>query len=158
LNRVVRLKEWGCNLKTFKRPSGKQISLATSELEEKDYDLNTDVNGFITNSLLSDRCLREKDIVLLGDSYVESLFVDEDRRMNAVIEKLAPNVNVLNGGYSGATSLHLVNIVVNKVIPLNPAYVVIFVPTNDQRVQFIENGYWNKDFRLSPLARISHRV
>lgn len=154
MSRVIRLKEWGCNQKTFKRPSEKQISVATSGLEDKDYALNTDSNGFIINSLLSNREERNKSIVLLGDSFVESLFVDENKRLNAVIEDLASDVCVLNAGYSGATSLHLINILINKVVPFSPDYVVVFVPTNDQRIQSLENGYWNKDLRLSPLVTL----
>lgn len=155
MNRVIRLKEWGCNLETVKQPNHKQFISATSDLEDKPYILNTDINGFIINSLLDDRELRKKTIVLLGDSFIESIFVDEDKRINAVIEEMMPDFKVLNGGYSGATSLHLVNIIVNKVIPLNPDYIVFFTPTNDQRVQTVDNGYWNKDFRLSPMVPLS---
>ncbi|MBS9402917.1 hypothetical protein KG088_04680 [Halomonas sp. TRM85114] len=157
MSRVIRLKEWGCNLSTFKRPSEKQIAVATSALEDKDYALNTDSNGFIINSLLVGRDQRKKHIVLLGDSFVESLFVDEDKRLNAIIERLVPDVNVLNGGYSGATSLHLINIIINKVIPFAPDYTVVFVPTNDQRIQSLENGYWNKDPKLSPLVPLGKK-
>lgn len=151
MDRIIRLKEWGCNKSTFKRPSEKQLLLATEDLEDKDYPLNTDANGFIIDAKLKCRADRCKNIVLLGDSFVESVFVDEDKRINAVLEGLAPGFNVLNGGYSGATSLHLVNVIINKVVPVDPEYVVVFVPTNDQRVQAIESGYWNSDARLSPL-------
>lgn len=158
MSRVIRLKEWGCNLRAFKKPSEKQVAIATPELEVKNYALNTDANGFIFNSLLDDRRERKDNIVLLGDSFVESLFVDEDKRLNAVIEKNFPGVNVLNGGYSGATSLHLINIIINKVIPVFPDYVVVFVPTNDQRIQSLDNGYWSKNSRLSPLVPIGKTV
>lgn len=147
MNRVIRLKEWGCNKKTTKKPAENQILNATHALEAKDYALNTDSNGFIINSGKIET--RDKNLVLLGDSFIESLFVDEDKRINAVIENNFTDFNVLNGGYSGATSLHLLNVITNKVIPLNPDFVVIFVPTNDQRVKAVENGYWNKDQRLS---------
>lgn len=149
MNRVIRLKEWGCNKSTIKKPAENQISNATKALELKDYALNTDANGFIINSLHNLRGIRSKNLVLLGDSFVESLFVDEDKRMNAILEDELTDYKVLNGGYSGATSLHLLNVIVNKVIPLNPNFVVIFVPTNDQRIKSVENGYWNKDQRLS---------
>ena len=146
------MKEWGCDKKTFKRPSEKQLLAATPDLQDKDYPLNTDANGFIIDGTLKCRSDRKRSIVLLGDSFVESVFVDEEKRINAVLERLASDFSVLNGGYSGATSLHLINIIVNKVVPVDPEYVVVFVPTNDQRVQSIENGYWNKDARLSPLV------
>lgn len=152
MNRVIRLKEWGCNLRTVKRPSEKQLLLATSDLKDKDYVLNTDDNGFIISSLLEDRHLREKTIIIMGDSFIESIFVDENKRINAVIEDIKPDIQVLNGGYSGATTLHLANTIINKVIPINPDYVVFFMPTNDQRIQGLANGYWNKDFRLSPVV------
>lgn len=152
MNRVIRLKEWGCSLKTVKQPNHKQLLSATSQLENRNYALNTDTNGFIINSMLDNRELRKKTVVLLGDSFVESIFVDEDKRINSVIEKNMPDFQILNGGYSGATTLHLVNIIINKIIPLNPDYLVLFTPTNDQRVQMVDNGYWNKDFRLSPMV------
>ena len=149
MNRVIRLKEWGCNKKTTKKPAENQILNATRALEAKDYALNTDSNGFIINGARNNEEVRDKKLVLLGDSFVESLFVDEDKRINAIIESRFDNCNVLNGGYSGATSLHLLNVINNKVIPLNPDFVVFFVPTNDQRIKAVENGYWNKDQRLS---------
>lgn len=149
MNRVIRLKEWGCNKSTTKKPAESQILNATQALESKNYILNTDSNGFIINGITSNRGNRYKNLVLLGDSFVESLFVDEDKRINAVIENRFIDCNVLNGGYSGATSLHLLNVINNKVIPLNPDFVVFFVPTNDQRIKAVDNGYWNKDQRLS---------
>jgi hypothetical protein len=149
MNRVIRLKEWGCNKKTTKKPAHNQIQNATRALETKDYALNTDSNGFIVNGSKNGENARTKNIVLLGDSFIESLFVDEDKRINAILEKQFTDFNVLNGGYSGATSLHLLNVINNKVIPLNPNLVIFFVPTNDQRIRAVENGYWNKDQRLS---------
>ncbi|MFC4260123.1 GDSL-type esterase/lipase family protein [Marinobacter lacisalsi] len=152
MRRVIRFKEWGCDQATMKRPGEAQLSSATSSLKDRDYTLNTDVNGFIINGLLNDRDKRSNELILLGDSFVESLFVREDKRINAIIERLSPNSSVINGGYSGSTSLHLINIILNKVIPLYPDYVVVFVPTNDQRIQSLENGYWCRDSRLSPLV------
>lgn len=152
LGRVIRLKEWGSNTRTFKRPSEKQFQVATSALKDKSFPLNTDKNGFIINSYTENELERKKTLVLLGDSFVESLFVDEELRINSIVEKFLKDFRVLNGGYSGATSLHILNIIINKVIPLNPDYVVFFLPTNDQRVQRLDNGYWNSDARLSPLV------
>lgn len=149
MNRVIRLKEWGCNKKTSKKPAENQIANATRDLEAKNYALTTDSNGFIINGSRKVGAARSKNLVLLGDSFIESLFVDEEKRINAVLEERFSDFNVLNGGYSGATSLHLLNVISNKVIPLNPDFVVFFVPTNDQRIRTVANGYWNKDPRLS---------
>lgn len=152
MKRVIRFKEWGCNEKLTKEPTEHQIANSTDSLEVKDYCLTTDDNGFIVNGLNANYGSKAKNLVVLGDSFVESLYVDEDKRINAVLERSLSDFNVLNGGYSGATSLHLLNIIINKVIPINPHFVILFVPTNDERIQAIKNGYWNTDKRLSSLV------
>ncbi|MFI2817180.1 SGNH/GDSL hydrolase family protein [Vreelandella piezotolerans] len=152
MNRVIRLKEWGSSVSTHKQPSEEQLLKATKSLANKRYALNTDENGFIINSKVINRSSRSKKIVLLGDSFVESVFVDEEKRINAVIEGYNSSLNVLNGGYSGATSLHVANVLLNKVVPVEPSLVVFFMPTNDQRVIQLDDGYWNIDQRLSPLV------
>lgn len=154
MKRTIRLKEWGVDIAATKQPSEKQLKNSTKSLIDKQYVLNTDKNGFIFDKSFKERGERNRDIVILGDSFVESLFVDEDKRLNAVIEHLDPSVRVLNGGYSGSTTLHLINVILNKVVPFFPDYVIFFIPTNDQRVQNIENGYWTKDERLSSLVSL----
>jgi hypothetical protein len=101
---------------------------ADSSLERRQYLLRTDENGFILSG--PEPVNSTKNLIILGDSTVEGMFLDEDARFcskleTQIVETLGISVRVLNGGYSGATSLHLYNTFINKIIPLHPIGVVL---------------------------------
>lgn len=151
--RSIRLKEWP-PLSTFcKTPSDEYLG-KTKGLISQEYRVTTDENGFINPGCQSKNKDAEK-WVFLGGSFVESLFVQEGGRFTDILQnKLheeSLDIQVLNGGYSGSTLLHTVNSVINKVLPLKPAKLVVFVETNDSRCLRQKEGYWTKDKQLSPI-------
>tara|TARA_R100000935_G_scaffold57330_2_gene91041 strand:+ start:337 stop:1080 length:744 start_codon:yes stop_codon:yes gene_type:complete len=87
-------------------------------------------------------------LVFLGDSFVESIFSHEESRFVSRVERELAASGIprrcLNGGYSGTTSLQLVNILLNKVYPLIGAAgtVILFVPQSDVKLLADEASYW----------------
>ena len=152
--RSIRLKEWPPLSSFSKVPSSTYLD-NTSELEAIEYRVTTDSNGFLRAR--SDRFKECEDKwVFLGGSFIESLFVREGFRFNDILEnQLSRNgksIDILNGGYSGATLLHIVNTVINKVIPLKPKKLFVCVPSNDSRCLRQQGGYYTKDKFFSPVV------
>lgn len=152
----IRLKGWPPLTDRWIEPAPDYLE-ASDNLEAKPYRVRTDGNGFIVSGREPDPA-QARPWVFLGGSFVESTFCSESRRLVAQLESRAqadlPGVRMLNGGYSGATTLHLVNVLVNRVIPVNPAVVCFAVPSNDSRFVVQREGYWNDDRHLSPFSPV----
>lgn len=156
IKRHIRLKEWGVNYDSWKRPATAYLA-RTEELRDDYYRVRTDANGFIVSGQRwNEQNVAKETWIFLGDSFLECLLLPESRRLSAIIEqelnKQGHRIRCLNGGYSGATTLHLVNVLINKAIPLTPTRIIFFVPTNDARALDLPNGYWRDDKIHSPFA------
>ena len=128
---------------------------ADSSLERRQYLLRTDENGFILSG--PEPVNSTKNLIILGDSTVEGMFLDEDARFCSkleaqIVETLGISVRVLNGGYSGATSLHLYNTFINKIIPLHPIGVVLISGFVDTQVAMKKASFWTSDCWLEPIV------
>ncbi|TDK27681.1 SGNH/GDSL hydrolase family protein [Arthrobacter crusticola] len=93
-------------------------------------------------------------LVFLGDSFVEANFVDEDARFSSVVERALPHYRILNGGYSGSTTLQLLNVLVNKVYPIVGlgGKVLFFVGQSDVDHLSKTANYWTSHFRGTPIV------
>ncbi|MEO3942032.1 SGNH/GDSL hydrolase family protein [Paenarthrobacter nicotinovorans] len=97
-------------------------------------------------------------LVFLGDSFVEAIYAPEDVRFVSQVERhLASeglNFRCLNGGYSGATTLQLFNVFLNKVVPHvgRGGRVVFFLPQSDLPIYFRPSSYWYPTDRYAPLS------
>lgn len=156
IKRSIRLKEWGQHCDEWKRPSPAYLAGAENLVDDY-YRLRTDESGFIVSGKDWSKSRHPKEKwVFMGASFLECLYLPESERLTALIEKklnaAGHLVQCLNGGYSGATTLHLVNILLNKVVPIKPSRVVLFVPTNDARVLELAGGYWRDDKLHSPFT------
>jgi hypothetical protein len=110
--------------------------------------LKMDDQGFIFPSKKHDD--PDYSVVFLGGSTTECINMDELARWPYLVgsfieEKLAKKVNSHNGGVSGNVSLHSLNILINKVLPMNPQVVVMMHNINDLSVLMHEQTYWNKN-------------
>lgn len=121
--------------------------LQTDTLIKKKYRLRTDANGFIMPSVIHD----QPDIVLafLGGSTTACLYVDEDKRFPFLVGRLIEEhnqlkVNSFNAGMDGNNTLHLIDILLNKVIPVKPNIVFMMENFNDMITLLYEKTYWNK--------------
>jgi len=149
--RSIRLKEHAPLVNGTHRASKKGLKrrygLIVDNLEEKDYAFRTDENGFI----MPGRVHEEPDLsmVFLGGSTTECNFVEEDSRFPYLAgaklgEKLGKKINSYNGGVSGGNTMHCLNLLINKVLPMRPDVALLMENVNDVNIMlFFSGSYWN---------------
>lgn len=155
--RYIRLKEY--------RP-GTQLMLGfpkehlkyTDNVFRKRYPLRIDAEGFIMPSQKHQH--PDAMIVFLGGSTTECMYMDEEKRFPYVVgtileQKTGKKINSYNAGMSGNNSLHSIDILVNKVIPLKPQVVVFMENINDLSVLVYEGTYWNRNTSRSPIETLA---
>lgn len=145
----IRCKQFSKNLDGDHIPSEKYLSGTDGSLPADRYRLRTDEYGFIvTGNEIHDS---SNCIFVLGDSLVESIYCHERDRFCSGLErnlkKMGFPAAVKNAGYSGATLLHLYNILVNKIYPVSAGGVVVFLPMSDVDYLGENGGYWNRSLR-----------
>jgi hypothetical protein len=110
--------------------------------------IRSDEQGFIMPSRVHD----QPDLVLafLGGSTTECRAVPEKNRFPYLVgrrlEKVFQiKVNSYNAARSGNNSLHSLNILLHKVMPLQPDIVVMMHNINDLITLLYEKSYWNQN-------------
>jgi len=110
--------------------------------------IRADEQGFVVPSRVHD----EPDLVLafLGGSTTECRAVPEDQRFPYLVGRRLENtlqlkVNSYNAARSGNNTLHSLDILLNKVIPLHPDVVVMMHNVNDLITLLYEKTYWNQN-------------
>ncbi|MEW6265489.1 MAG: SGNH/GDSL hydrolase family protein [Thermodesulfobacteriota bacterium] len=129
--------------------------LDADTLIQKSYSLRIDGQGFIMPSAIHER--PDLTLVFLGGSTTECLFVDEESRFPYLVGRILEKkwcwkVNSYNGGVSASNSLHSLDNLINKVLPLQPDIVLLMHNVNDLNTLLYEGGYWNESFSRSPLV------
>ncbi len=124
------------------------------------YQVDIDADGFIRPS----RRYPHPDLTLvfLGGSTTECMFMQAENRFPFVVGTLLEKqtglkVNSYNGGLSGNNSLHAIDLLVNKVIPLRPKVVVFMENINDLSTLVYEQTYWSRNTVRSPIETL-HKV
>ncbi|MGB8276191.1 MAG: SGNH/GDSL hydrolase family protein [Alphaproteobacteria bacterium] len=112
------------------------------------YPVDTDADGFIEPSRVHDH--PDVTIVFLGGSTTECMFVTPETRFPYLAGRLLERktrlaINSLNGGKSGNNTLHSTLILIGKVVPLHPDYVVLMHNANDQAMLARLGSYWADD-------------
>jgi hypothetical protein len=149
IGRFIKLREHRPHTVQWERPSRNYIkNNAPNGLERKYYKIATDKNGFIMPSdVHSTPDLR---IVFLGGSTTECLYMEETERFPYLVgreleKKLGKKINTYNGGVSANESMHSLNILINKVLPMKPDYVVMMHNINDLLILRSQGGYGYAD-------------
>lgn len=94
-------------------------------------------------------------LAMLGGSFVESMFVPEQARFTSNIERrlaLAGHSHrVLNGGYSGANTLQIAQVLLAKLPPILGAggRVLLFIGQSDAEVLMARGTYWSGKPRIA---------
>ena len=127
---------------------------------QKQYLIRIDADGFIIPSKKYDD--PDLSIFFLGASTTECLFNEEKRRFPYLVGELLENktgqkFNSYNGGKGGNTSLHSINILLNKVIPLQPDIVVMKHNMNDLVTLLLEKTYWNNNPKRSAIKTLKNK-
>lgn len=149
IGRFIKLREHRPNEEKFERPTRNYIkNLEPNALERKHYRVVTDKHGFIGPSEIHEN--PDYKIVFLGGSTTECLYMDEQDRfpyqVGRLLEKnLNKKINSYNGGVSANESLHSINILLNKVIPMQPSIVVLMHNINDLVILRSQGSYWYAD-------------
>ncbi|GGZ77658.1 hypothetical protein GCM10007161_06080 [Ignatzschineria indica] len=114
--------------------------------KNKYYYFHTDEDGFIFNKINN---AYDRDLILIGGSSIENLFVDADKRILKYLEDflidLKLDYNIKNAGTSGASLLHITNIILNKIVNKKNPVIFLFIPSNDSSILNLHNTYWNID-------------
>jgi len=123
-------------------------------LEKKAYLLQSDDDGFIIPSRIHEDA--DLNIFFLGGSTTECMWVDEKDRFPYLAGRLLEaktkrKTNSYNAGHGGNNSLHSINNLVNKILPLSPDIVVLMHNINDLNVLMYEKTFWNENPGKSPI-------
>jgi lysophospholipase L1-like esterase len=152
MKRHIRLKEFEPLSETTAFPT--EDYPADSSIERRSYAMRADRNGFLrTGNALPPPVA---SIVFLGDSVIENSMVAEDERVCSRLERAlyasGLRVAVLNGGYSGATTLHALNVFLNKIARLRPLAVVYMSGVVDGRICYRPEKFWSPLPEITPLV------
>lgn len=156
-NRVIRLREFKPFMSDCSFPPANNYDT----LVHKRYKLRIDKNGFI---IPSKRYLHpDISLVFLGGSTTVCHYIDENLRFpyltGVLLEnKLGIKINSYNAGRSGNDSLHSINILLNKIIPLNPQIVIMMHNINDVTTLAYEHSYWNDNKSKSAIIDINEEI
>lgn len=150
IKRSIRLKEFQPNIEKQHLPSVSYLSKVSQIKDNQAFFQRTDKHGFTTNHISFSSSER---VVLIGDSFIENIFVDESKRITSRVEEFflvkGKRVEVLNAGVSGATGLGLLNCILNKIIFLKPEVIIFTQPSCDFSALLYENGYFNDSMFFS---------
>ena len=108
------------------------------------YKLSTDRDGFILPS--ARHAKPDVEIVFLGGSTTECMFVTPEKRFPNLTalqleQSLGFKINGINAGRSGNTTMHANALLLAKVLPRRPDFVVLMEAVNDMGV-LGRDGYW----------------
>jgi len=129
----------------------------TDNVFTQTYKVDIDANGFIKPS--QKHAAPDLSIVFLGGSTTECMFMGELNRFpyltGAILEQeTGRKINSYNGGLSGNNSLHAIDLLVNKVIPLKPRVVVFMENINDLSTLLYQKTYWSENNVRAPLETL----
>lgn len=119
------------------------------------YRFATDENGFVKPSKIHES--PDLKIFFFGGSTTECENVDEQFRFpylagRIIEEKTKKKVNSYNGGKSGNNSIHSINNIINKVVPLKPDIIVRMENINDLSTLLYEESFYNNNVSRSNLG------
>lgn len=150
--RAIRLKERTPLTVKNLIPSQEFIDRSDETLAEGPFLVRTDEHGFIiTGNHVSQH---DAPIALIGGSFVESSFCEEGFRFIDLAERELTGFRLLNGGYSGSTTLQLLNSMISKIFPVigDGGKLLFFVGQSDADVINRPGSYWTNERLWSPIV------
>ena len=149
----IRLKEFDHNITKVHVPTEAYLWGAPQLDKLRAYYQHTDNDGFIKTG----NCFYcDYTVAIVGDSFVENIFVDEGYRFESVLERKflmdGRRVKVINAGVSGMTGLSAFNLILNKLVRIKPDLIIFVQPSNDFSALLYEDGYFNDSNRFANLV------
>jgi lysophospholipase L1-like esterase len=156
IQRYIRLREYKPYLSQNLVPPATELVIADN-LERKPYRLQIDGNGFIMPSQIHNK--PDVSLVFLGGSSTACGYMGENQRFPYVTGRLLESTtgkkfNSYNSGVGGNNSLHSLNILLNKVIPLKPRVVFLCHNINDLTTLLLEKTYWSANPSRSTIVAL----
>jgi hypothetical protein len=145
--RYINLREYQPFLDEVDIPPDKALR-ESDGLVEKAYRVRTDANGFILPANRYEK--PDLTLVFLGGSTVACIYVEEENRFpylvgNLLEQKTGKKITSFNSGVGGNNSLHSLDILLNKIIPLKPDVVVMMHNINDLVALIYDKTYWSQN-------------
>jgi lysophospholipase L1-like esterase len=156
-NRAIVLREFNPTLREYNYPTKEDEPYET--VKKKGYLLKVDNNGFI---MPSERYSNpDISMVFLGDSVTAELYVEEENRFPYAAAVLLENdlgikINSYNASRIANNTLHSINILLNKIIPLKPDIVIMSHTNNDVAIMLYERSYWNNSSTRSIIFDVNN--
>jgi hypothetical protein len=127
-------------------------------LVQKPYRVRTDSRGFILPYNRYEK--PDLTLVFLGGSTVACIYVEEENRFsylvgNLLAQKTGKKITSINSGVGGNNSLHSLDILLNKIIPLRPDVVVMMHNINDLVALIYDRTYWSKNPTRAAIVNFS---
>ena len=155
--RYINLREILPGVDTVDVPPDKAVR-ESDGLVQKPYRVRTDSRGF----MLPYNRYEKPDLSLffLGGSTVACIYVDEESRFpylvgNLLAQKTGKKITSINSGVGGNNSLHSLDILLNKIIPLRPDVVVMMHNINDLVALIYDRTYWSKNPTRAAIVNFS---
>ena len=127
-------------------------------LVQKPYRVRTDSRGFMLPYNRYEK--PDLSLVFLGGSTVACIYVDEESRYPYLVGRLleqntGKKITSINSGVGGNNSLHSLDILLNKIIPLRPDVVVMMHNINDLVALIYDRTYWSKNPTRAAIVNFS---
>jgi hypothetical protein len=145
--RYINLREILPLIDTVDVPPDKAVR-ESDGLIQKPYRVRTDARGFMLPYNRYEK--PDLTLVFLGGSTVACIYVEEENRFpylagNLLEQKTGKKITSINSGVGGNNSLHSLDILLNKIIPIRPDVVVMMHNINDLVALIYDRTYWSKN-------------
>jgi hypothetical protein len=154
--RSIRLFEYTPGLrKTFAPAKENYLSGVIPELFSNDgWPIRIDPNGFILPNGLNEVLDYKESSIIVGDSIPECLYMDEKLRIESLLFNMCHGQRTfINASYSGATSIDILNLIVNKIVPLKPKNIFLMSGVYDAMAR--RGGFYNDSVKSSPILGVN---
>jgi hypothetical protein len=152
--RYINLREIVPGVDTVDVPPDKAVR-DSDGLVQKPYRVRTDARGF----MLPYKRYAKPDftLIFLGGSTVACIYVEEENRFpylvgNLLAQKTGKKITSINSGVGGNNSMHSLDILLNKIIPVKPDVVVMMHNINDLVALIYDGTYWSKNPTRKPIV------
>lgn len=151
--RYIRLKELRSNLNQIYTPADEYLVTRHKLQKNEVYVVRTDEQG-VQSSVWGYKS--KKSIYLLGASTVESIYIRSSMRPHCILEKIILaemfDCSVYNLGVSGAQTLNIINIILNKIGNKKDSTIVVSIPSNDATVLSLLDNYYSDHWRYASIV------
>jgi lysophospholipase L1-like esterase len=160
IQRYVRLREYKPYFSEDLVPPAAELSIADN-LTPGPYKLRIDGDGFIIPSRIHAK--PDLSLVFLGGSSTACGYMEETQRFPYLAGRILEHatgkeINSYNSGVGGNNSLHSLNILLNKVIPLKPQVAVLCHNINDLTTLLLEGTYWSANPSRSAIVAVNPSI